>query len=411
MAIDLPTLAVVTVFVTAVLGALLVFAGVQNRAVRALKIWGIAFLIGAIGLALVITRGFVPNWLSISVSNALVLFGISLIWAGARIFDGRPVRRAFLLVAPGLWLIACAFPAFQADINLRIIWASGLLAVVAAVSAREMWRGRAEPLMSRWPTIVTLLAYAGAMVGRIVMTLSAPMLQDAPLISGVAFTLLSFGTLLFTVVLAFLLLNMTKERLELRHKTASLVDSLCGVPNRRAFLEGINRLLVQRQAGREPVAVILFDLDRFKEINDHFGHAVGDSVLQTFSATATRALGPYVLFGRIGGEEFAAAVAVRELDEAVALAERVRGNFEADAAPHGSGDLMPTVSVGVTFSPEPQQLTVKGLLAAADRALYLAKSGGRNRVERAPVAAESPAFPTQFAKFGDRRSWRKAAGV
>src|SRR5262249_26521264 len=151
--------------------------------------------------------------------------------------------------------------------------------------------------------------------------------------------------------------------------------------------------------------------DRFKEINDHFGHAVGDSVLQTFSATATRALGPYVLFGRIGGEEFAAAVAVRELDEAVAVGGSGPGEFQGASAPHGRGDLMPTVSVGVTFSPDPQQLTVKGLLAAADRALYLAKSGGRNRVESAPLAADSPAFPTQFAKFGDRRSWRKAAGV
>jgi diguanylate cyclase (GGDEF)-like protein len=411
MLIDLQTLAVVTVFVTAVLGALLVFAGVQNRAVRALKIWGIAFAIAAVGLGLVILRGLIPDWLSIGISNALVLFGISLIWAGARIFDGRPVRRVLVLVAPGLWLIAYAFPAFRADINLRIVVASGLLVVVSVVIAREVWRGRAEPLMSRWPTIVTLLVYAGAMVARIVMTLSSPMLQNAPLISGAAFTLLSFGTLLFTVVLAFLLLNMTKERLELRHKTASLVDSLCGVPNRRAFLEGINRLLTQRQASHEPVAVILFDLDRFKDINDRFGHAVGDSVLQTFSATATRALGPDVLFGRVGGEEFAAAVPVREHGEAVALAERVRRDFEVDAAPHGTGDLMPTVSVGVTFSADPRQLTVKGLLAAADRALYGAKSGGRNRVESGPATADAPAFSPRPSKYGERRTWRNAAGA
>lgn len=411
MQIDLQTLAVVTVFVTAVLGALLIFAGIQNRAVRALTVWGIAFGIGALGLGLVIVRGLVPDWLSINIANALVLFGFSLIWAGARIFDGRAVRRVLLLVAPGLWLIAFGFPAFQADIKLRIVWASGLLAVVAVVIAREVWRGRAEPLMSRWPTIVTLLVYAGAMVARIVMTLLSPMLQNAPLISGTAFTLLSFGTLLFTVVLAFLLLNMTKERLELRHKTASLVDSLCGVPNRRAFLEGIDRLLARRQADREPIAVLLFDLDRFKGINDRFGHAVGDSVLRTFAATATRALGPDVLFGRIGGEEFAAAVAVRESDEAAALAEQVRRNFESDAAPHGIGDLVPTVSVGVTVGHDPQNLTVKALLAAADRALYGAKSGGRNRVESGTATVDAPAYRPQAAKYGERRTWRKAAGA
>ncbi|HEY6831282.1 MAG TPA: GGDEF domain-containing protein [Pseudolabrys sp.] len=411
MHIDLQTLAAVTVFVTAVLGALLVFAGVQNRAVRSLNIWGIAFGIGALGLGLVIVRGLVPDWLSINIANALVLFGLSLIWAGARIFDRRPVRRALLLVAPALWLTACAFPAFLADINLRIAWASGLLGVVSVVTAREVWRGRSEPLMSRWPTIITLLAYAASMLVRVVMTLWSPLVHKAPLISGAPFTLLSFGTLLFTVVLAFLLLNMTKERLELQYKTASLVDSLCGVPNRRAFLEGINRLLARQSADRAPIAVILFDLDRFKDINDRLGHAVGDTVLQVFATTATRALGTDVMFGRIGGEEFAAALAVRELGEAVALAERARRNFESAAVLHGAGDLTPTVSVGVTFDSNPQQLTVKGLLAAADRALYGAKSNGRNRVESAAATADASTLPAQRAKYGERRTWRKAAGV
>jgi diguanylate cyclase (GGDEF)-like protein len=411
MQIDLQTLAAVTVFVTAVLGALLVFAGVQNRAVRSLNIWGIAFGIGALGLGLVIVRGLVPDWLSINIANALVLFGLSLIWAGARIFDRRPVRRALLLVAPALWLTACAFPAFLADINLRIAWASGLLGVVSVVTAREVWRGRSEPLMSRWPTIITLLAYAASMLVRVVMTLWSPLVHKAPLISGAPFTLLSFGTLLFTVVLAFLLLNMTKERLELQYKTASLVDSLCGVPNRRAFLEGINRLLARQSADRAPIAVILFDLDRFKDINDRLGHAVGDTVLQVFATTATRALGTDVMFGRIGGEEFAAALAVRELGEAVALAERARRNFESAAVLHGAGDLTPTVSVGVTFDSNPQQLTVKGLLAAADRALYGAKSNGRNRVESAAATADASTLPAQRAKYGERRTWRKAAGV
>ncbi len=92
MRLDIPTLAMVTVFVTALLGALLVFAGFQNRAVRAPVIWGVAFVLCAIGVALVAVRGMVPDWLSIEVANALVLGGIGLIWAGARQFDGHPPR-------------------------------------------------------------------------------------------------------------------------------------------------------------------------------------------------------------------------------------------------------------------------------------------------------------------------------
>ena len=134
--------------------------------------------------------------------------------------------------------------------------------------------------------------------------------------SGVSFALLAFGTLLFTVVLAFLLLNMTKERTELHHKIASLTDPLSGVPNRRAFIDGANSLLVQQSRDYEPLAVFLFDLDHFKSINDKLGHGTGDTVLQIFAATAARTLGGDNLFGRVGGEEFAAVIAVGDIGEA-----------------------------------------------------------------------------------------------
>src|SRR6185295_12679594 len=102
---------------------------------------------------------------------------------------------------------------------------------------------------------------------------------------------IAFGTLLFTVVMSFLLLNMTKERTELQHKINSLVDPLSGVANRRAFLNGSHHLFEQQESDGEPLAMLLFDLDRFKEINDRLGHAVGDRVLQTFAQSATATLG------------------------------------------------------------------------------------------------------------------------
>lgn len=405
MQLDVQTLSVVTVFVTALLGALLVFAGLQNRAIRAPMTWGAAYVTGAVGLALLTTHGTAPDWLSINLANALVLLGSSLIWAGARIFDGRPLRPGLVLAAPALWMIACAIPAFAQDINLRVVLVSALMAMLAAVTAEEFWRGRAEPLMSRWPTVCALLAYAAALLARIPATLLSPILEGQSLMSGVSFALLAFGTLLFTVVLAFLLLNMTKERTELQHKIASLIDPLSGVPNRRAFLEGSNRLLVQQGLDFEPLAVFLFDLDRFKAINDQLGHGTGDAVLQIFASSATRTLGGDVLFGRIGGEEFAAMLAVGDLGEATAIADRVRRNFAAAAAEHGTADLAPTVSVGVTLGCNPH-VAVADLLATADQALYRAKANGRNRVESSAPPAEAAAAPVTT---GERRSWRKAA--
>src|SRR5204863_7593526 len=204
-------------------------------------------------------------------------------------------------------------------------------------------------LLSRWPIVIVLLAYAAALLARIPAIFFSPLFADRSLMSGVSFALIAFGTLLFTVVMSFLLLNMTKERTELQHKINAMVDPLSGIANRRAFLDGAKRLFAQQAVDREPLAMLLFDLDRFKEINDRMGHAVGDRVLQTFAASTSSTLGTDVLFGRIGGEEFASLLPVGDLGEAYAVADRVRGNFADTAARFANGDLVPTVSVGVTL--------------------------------------------------------------
>jgi diguanylate cyclase (GGDEF)-like protein len=389
MRLDVGTLSVVTIFVTALLGVLLVFAGVQNRTIRAPMWWGAAHIVGAAGLGLGSPGHSLPEFVANDIGSALVLFGYGLTWAGARVFDGRKVSLLVVVFAPTLWLLACRVPAFAEDLNLRVTMVSAMLAMLAAATAEEFWRGRDEQLMSRWPTVIVLLAYAAALLARIPATYFSPVLDDSWLMSGVSFAVLAFGTLLFTVVMAFLLLNMTKERTELAHKIAALVDPLSGVANRRAFLSGSSRLFAQQKLDREPLAMLLFDLDRFKDINDCLGHAVGDQVLQVFARTATATLGSDVLFGRIGGEEFASLLAVGDLGEAIAVADRVRRNFSEAAAPFAEHGLAPTVSVGVTLRLE-AKAEIEDLLVVADEALYRAKGNGRNRVE---VSAPEDACP------------------
>ncbi|HXW40510.1 MAG TPA: GGDEF domain-containing protein, partial [Xanthobacteraceae bacterium] len=157
---------------------------------------------------------------------------------------------------------------------------------------------------------------------------------------------------------------------------------------RRAFLDRAAALIRQQETDQEPLAVLLFDLDHFKQINDQLGHAVGDAVLQTFAGAATQTLGADVLFARIGGEEFASCLPVGDIDEAYAIADRVRRNFVAAAARFGSERLSPSVSAGVTLGCNPRA-TVADLLSIVDRALYRAKERGRNRVEMEMPAAET----------------------
>jgi diguanylate cyclase (GGDEF)-like protein len=388
MHLDGETLSVATVFVTALLGALLISAGLQNSSTRAPIWWGAAQVIGAVGLALATSRGAIPDFLSIDVANSLVLLAYGLAWAGARVFDGRKVLPLVVVVAPVGWLLACRDPFFAHDTNLRVAVASALMAMLAAATAEEIWRGRNEQLLSRWPTVIVLLACAAALVVRIPATYLSPPLDDKALVGSVSFAVVAFGTLMFTVVMSFLLLNMTKERSELQHKINAMVDPLSGVANRRAFFDGAKRLFAVQGLHHEPLAMLLFDLDRFKEINDRMGHAVGDRVLQSFATATTATLGNDVLFGRIGGEEFAALLRVGDLGEAYAVADRVRRNFVEAAARFATGDLIPTVSVGVTLGVD-AKCGIDTLLDVADRALYRAKANGRNRVETTATLDEA----------------------
>jgi diguanylate cyclase (GGDEF)-like protein len=397
MNLDAETLAVVTVFVIALLGALLVFAGLQNGRIRAPVWWGTAHIVNAaglgfglgFGLALSRAYGAAADAAASDMGNALILLGYGLMWSGARVFDGRKIRPLLVLLAPALWLALCRVPGFAANAELKFIAVSSLLAVLALRTAQELWRGRDEPLMSRWPCVVVLLAQAVVLFGRVPLSLLSLSFKNAELLQGLSLTVITFGTLLFTVILAFLQLNMTKERIELRHKINSLVDPLSGVANRRAFLDRASNLLLRHDAGHEPLAMLLFDLDHFKQINDRFGHATGDAVLRVFAGTATATLCADVLFARIGGEEFAACMQVGDMDEAYAIAERVRRNFAATAARFGNGQLSPTVSAGITLGRE-TGMTVGAMLSVADRALYRAKEHGRNRVETEMQAGGAP---------------------
>jgi diguanylate cyclase (GGDEF)-like protein len=131
-----------------------------------------------------------------------------------------------------------------------------------------------------------------------------------------------------------------------------------------------------------PVSVMMFDLDRFKAINDRHGHAVGDAVIRKFCEMTAAALRPNDVFGRLGGEEFAAVLPGSSVEAACARAERIRTSFADDCRFVRNHQVNATVSAGVSAS-ENAELTLEALLEYSDVALYGAKTEGRNRVKRA----------------------------
>jgi diguanylate cyclase (GGDEF)-like protein len=278
-----------------------------------------------------------------------------------------------------IWLAACHIDAFFRSPQARTALMSLVVVSYSLLSAWELWRGRREGLIIRLPVILLLLVHAAFFVVRIPLAGALPLPTDSQEIRTGWWTFVLFEGVFFSFCIPYLLGAMAKERTVLGYKHASLIDPLTGIGNRRAFFERGEKLISRGAFERQPTA-LLFDLDRFKQINDSFGHHAGDLVLASFCGVATAALRHDDLFGRIGGEEFAVLLPHTSLDEGLAIAERIRSNFEATTLAAGATTLTATVSVGVAMSSELSR-NLADLIEAADRALYRSKANGRNRIE------------------------------
>jgi diguanylate cyclase (GGDEF)-like protein len=384
MNLDVNTLFMVTIYVEAILGLLLLFAWVQNTSIKAVAWWGFAHLLRAASVVLFGMYGSVPDLISIDLANAMLFTAFAVTWTGARVFDGRPVEPVYLVTGAVLWLLICRLPILAEAVDARVLIASGIITTYTWLTAFEFWRGRDEQLVSRWPAIFMLFAHGALFLLRTPLVAVLPWSVTSQVYGSVWLTVLSFEALLFTISIAFILLAMAKERTELRHRTAAMVDPLTGIANRRSFLQEAALIAKRHTADPRPTAVLVIDLDHFKSINDRFGHALGDRVLELFSETARLSIRSSDLIGRLGGEEFAAVLYDTNRDKAMAVADRIRESFaqaslEVDSRPVGA-----TVSIGLVHCQE-AVLDVPQLLAQADQALYYAKERGRNRVEVASL--------------------------
>jgi diguanylate cyclase (GGDEF)-like protein len=375
----------VTIYVEAILGLLLLFAWVQNTSIYAVAWWGFADLLRAASVMLFGMYGSVSDLISIDLANVILFTAFALTWTGARVFDHRRPLPILMFGGAALWLVLCRMPGFADSWDLRVLVSSGIVTAYTWAAAYEFWRGRSEPLVSRWPAIFMLFAHGALYLLR---TPFGAMLPWSPtgsqMFDSVWLTVLSFEALLFTIAIAFILLAMAKERTEYRHRTAALVDPLTGIANRRAFLQDGEVLLKRQASDPRPIAVMLLDLDKFKSINDRFGHAVGDHVLQLFAETASNHMRRMDIFGRLGGEEFAALLVDTTRERAMAVAEEIRAAFANTKYEFEGRPVVATVSIGIVISYD-AVLDLSALLAQADHALYRAKDNGRNRIEIASI--------------------------
>lgn len=181
--------------------------------------------------------------------------------------------------------------------------------------------------------------------------------------------------------MAYWLANLIYEvtRLGDEIERIAYVDDLTGIANRRAFFERAPVLIEQSKEPDANISIILIDIDNFKRINDTYGHKAGDAVLVAVADILTEAMrDANGIVGRIGGEEFALLVVRKNMSDAIDLADQIRLNIKSAAIETQNAFISATVSIGLAHhSPEDD---LDNTLLRADKALYLAKNAGRDRV-------------------------------
>jgi diguanylate cyclase (GGDEF)-like protein len=397
--LDIGTLLVTAGCVTSLLGLFLLFAWLQDR-IAALAWWGVAYLIG--GASAVIWRLEELMWLPVpqSVLDVALFIALGMIWTAARVFHGRSVRWGAMCAGAVVWTGADLLHAVPHTPAMRVMLSSVIVATYTFMIAIELWRERRKSLIRRWPSLLVPMLHGGIFLFPVAFASLGVRSLSTGWISVFAIEIT-----LYVVGAAFIVLVLAKDRTVNRYKRAAETDPLTGLYNRRGFFAAAAAMMTaNRKRKQAPVSVLAFDLDKFKSINDRFGHKAGDTVLELFSKTVLKTMRADDIIGRLGGEEFIAVISGK-LSDACIAAERVRVAFEAAALAPDSPGIPVTVSIGVaTGLPT---ASIEKIIERADAVLYKAKENGRNRVE----ADEEMVLPDTKAGNGGKPAARAPAAA
>jgi len=218
--------------------------------------------------------------------------------------------------------------------------------------------------------------------------------------------MLRAATIMSVTLLSFSFVGLFVGETNCRLQEDTRTDSLTKLRNRRAMEEVAMREVLLAGRKQEPLALLMMDLDHFKNLNDTWGHALGDRALRAVGSVLQNAVGPRELTARMGGEEFAVLLPGRDLETAGTIAERLRNAISELRLHEAEHSASMTVSIGVSVLREGEQSWTE-MLCRADDALYRAKRGGRNRVELCAVGESA----MTAERAAGQRTWRKRWSV
>lgn len=382
MHLDLATLTLLGALQALLLAPLLLVAtrAYTGVARTSLRVWGVVLLLQAFGWVLAALRGQISDWLSIVLSNGLLITSYAGTTCALRLLLGVPQRRALLaVIGLAVWLGIGRFGVVQPDYRLRVYIAA---AMVACYSALLFWplrhALRAGGSIAQRVMVLVILAAVVAWILRLHELLVGTQTPPGLLVATPGNVVnLVYGAIepVFASI-GFLLMYNEAAQADLRR--LARIDPLTGALNRLALEEEARRLF-GRAGAPSGLAVLMLDADHFKAINDRHGHAGGDRVLAALAHGVGARLRPGDVLGRVGGEEFLVLLPHTDLATATALAEELRAHVASQ--PLGLDGLAQaiTVSIGVAVR-DATDGDADALIRRADHSLYEAKRAGRNRI-------------------------------
>jgi diguanylate cyclase (GGDEF)-like protein len=367
------SLMVLSLFVAAI-------SGNDSKKPDGMRMWAIAIFLETLTWVLVAARGSIPDVYSVIVANGLKAASHALILAAIYEFQQRSAPRWQYFAPVALTLVMGTL--LLDDIQGRFVWGSLIYGFQMALIGRallsdpETRTGRAWRLLFAGVVILMLVLALRATVALLGYSDFAQPQNDAvphPV------QIISFIAVMATALLGSIgFVLMVKERTDREIRHLALTDSLTQVPNRHALMEHAERALARRNGA--PLALLMIDVDHFKQINDTHGHPTGDEVLRQVARLLSERLRCGDLLGRYGGEEFCVVAPDTDTEGALTLAESLRATIASNPFVTECGKLSVSVSLGVSRCPAAVMRDLKGVLAEADAALYSAKQNGRNQV-------------------------------
>lgn len=393
MELDLRSVFVVGTVVSSIIGLLMFFIARAQKSHTYLNVVSKGFLALAASGLLMAMRGYISDFASIIIGNALVALWILLMWHGVRVMYHRSSPWQWsLAILIGFEALIAYYTYVEADINVRIILSSLYVALYSALAARELMLDRSKGGEHIF-TATVLVAYSVMMLARAQFTLVTPASADYMSVE-ISHQLSIFLTIAVDVGLAIGFLWIWQRKLErqlqdratalvevhrltdqLRRdaEKAALLDPLTGAGNRRKFTT-MATVEHERHARYDRALSFAFlDVDHFKDINDRFGHEAGDEVLRNLVACVSDITRNIDMVFRWGGEEFAVLLPETNLSKAEYVCQRIRQAVEVKLA---IGEVPVTVSIGVAQMQDGESLA--DLSGRADDYMYQAKKNGRN---------------------------------